>query len=61
VAHLSPWRQSISGDLTSTLDLRRAEVTFPALPDIQNQPREPYPVPAQQSPPAQDPGTRPRR
>ncbi|HZX07674.1 alkaline phosphatase family protein [Kribbella sp.] len=67
--NISAWRRQTAGDLTSTLRFPRRDVPFPALPDpapvVARQKEEaatlPDPsVPAAQSLPHQEPGTRPR-
>jgi phospholipase C len=79
VPNLSAWRRSVSGDLTSTLDLKSFDSSVPRLPApslddprvareckplqlaAANVPVPPYPVPAVQQLPAQEPGRARRR
>jgi phospholipase C len=85
VPNLSPWRRSVTGDLTSAMNLAAADPSMPALPAVapvtpavvtecgptaaQGQLGQtvggsfnvaPYPPPANQSMPVQEPGTRRR-
>jgi phospholipase C len=67
--NISAWRRTTVGDLASTLRLKAANGSFPALPNpadyLQQQyiSSQDYPaptVPVKQSLPHQEPGTRPR-
>jgi phospholipase C len=64
---ISPWRRSMMGDLTSAFDFENPDYSWPSLPDTSNYVNEsniecstlPYPsVPAVQSFPQQETGTR---
>ncbi|WP_090869670.1 phosphocholine-specific phospholipase C [Paraburkholderia diazotrophica] len=68
--NISAWRRSVCGDLASAFDFRTADVTWPRLPDtsryVSDANRQcrslPEPeIPAVQSKPRQEPGTRPSR
>ncbi|MFM0210228.1 phospholipase C, phosphocholine-specific [Paraburkholderia sediminicola] len=68
--NISAWRRSVCGDLTSAFNFRRADADWPSLPDTsgyvaaadQQCGSLPAPtVPATQSMPKQEPGTRPSR
>ena len=68
-SNITPWRRAVSGDLTSAFNFRTPNSKIVALPDTSayvppNQNRYPDyvpPVPATQSMPVQEPGTRPAR
>ena len=67
--NITPWRRAVAGDLTSAFNFRNPNAKLVALPGTgsyvpPNQNRYPSyvpPVPANQSMPAQEPGTRPAR
>ncbi|MEO6911344.1 MAG: phospholipase C, phosphocholine-specific [Edaphobacter sp.] len=62
--NINSWRRAICGDLTSAFDFTGAPhsvaASFP-VPDVLKSRHEPYRVPAVQSMPRQEPGTRPAR
>jgi len=76
VPNLSAWRRSVTGDLTTTLDLSKPDPSMPTLPVASADdpvvvrecpPHEvitkvaTYPVPATSAMPTQEPGTAKRR
>ncbi|MHC1478646.1 phosphocholine-specific phospholipase C [Frateuria aurantia] len=67
--NISPWRRSLAGDLTSTLDFTRRDAAWPRLPSTRDTIAQtnascklPKPLPpSRQSMPRQEPGQRPAR